>query len=57
MIVCESAGKDVKGNGRRLIGYNDIYLVVRSKTTKNIILINLLARFESVEYMSRNLSF
>jgi hypothetical protein len=57
MIVSESTGKDVKGNGRGLIRYNDIYLVVRSKTTKNLILINLPARFESVEYMSRNLSF
>jgi hypothetical protein len=57
MLVSESTGKDVKGNGRGLIRYNDIFLMVRSKTTKNLIVVNLPATFESVEYMSRKLSF
>ena len=56
MRVSESTGKDVKVNGRSVIRYKDIYLLVRSKTTKNLILINLTARFESVESMSRHLS-
>ena len=57
MIVSKSTGKDVKVNGRSLIGYNDIYLVIWSKATKNLIPINLPARLEYEEYMSRNLSF